>query len=524
MIGLDVNCFDTSRSQIIEGLLMEKILASCLKNEAPYILEHYSWYKTLGFDKFFYIYNDCTDESPDVLRFLSDYDENVTVIHSVVPKHRGPQVHGYGLMLNIIKSKYPGGYCFCCDLDEFLVLHQHDNLNDFIQDLGCPDVISVNWRVFGSSGLISKSSEPVTKRFRMASKNSFGQNRHAKCMWKITNDIVRVTAHQPIFQSSDSTEKFWIVPSSTGHYKVDADFRNGKGWISGPALLDMVEIYHYSIKSAEEYSIKKNRGRGNAPANSTIRHTDDYFNRMDKNEVEISINTVFYEKVIILLDSINKEYNRVNNGNITDQGFDAQQIDNQEGNKLLPSLQKQGVDLLKKELSKANTYLEFGAGGSTIAALDAKVPRICTVDTSREWLAKVIEQAQDYPDTELQQIFIDIGPVKAWGFPTGKQHGNKWADYSSTPWSYLHEQEWSPNLVLIDGRFRCACFLTSWIFSREGTVILFDDYAGRDKYHIIETVAGAPLLCGRMARFVRPDCIDVIGSSRLLLKYINIPD
>lgn len=39
---------------------------------------------------------------------------------------------------------------------------------------------------------------------------------------------------------------------------------------------------------------------------------------------------------------------------------------------------------------------------------------------------------------------------------------------------------------MIDGRFRVACFLYSLLCAETGTVILFDDYSLRFRYHLVE--------------------------------------
>ena len=42
------------------------------------------------------------------------------------------------------------------------------------------------------------------------------------------------------------------------------------------------------------------------------------------------------------------------------------------------------------------------------------------------------------------------------------------------------------DLVLIDGRYRVACFLTSIKNCKLGTKIIFDDYKSRPHFHIVE--------------------------------------
>src|SRR5699024_4064786 len=54
--------------------------------------------------------------------------------------------------------------------------------------------------------------------------------------------------------------------------------------------------------------------------------------------------------------------------------------------------------------------------------------------------------------------------------------------------NWIWKQKEKPDVVLIDGRFRVACFLTSVLYANPNTKIIFDDYTDRTYYHIVETV------------------------------------
>ena len=58
--------------------------------------------------------------------------------------------------------------------------------------------------------------------------------------------------------------------------------------------------------------------------------------------------------------------------------------------------------------------------------------------------------------------------------------------------------------MLIDGRFRVCCFLTSLKFAKEGTKIIFDDYTTRRHYHIVEEHVSRAETCGRQCLFIVP--------------------
>ena len=72
----------------------------------------------------------------------------------------------------------------------------------------------------------------------------------------------------------------------------------------------------------------------------------------------------------------------------------------------------------------------------------------------------------------------------------------KFHTYPMVPWDLARARGLAPDLVLVDGRFRAACFLASLLFARPGAVILFDDYVDRPFYHTVEAF-GTPALHGR---------------------------
>ena len=91
----------------------------------------------------------------------------------------------------------------------------------------------------------------------------------------------------------------------------------------------------------------------------------------------------------------------------------------------------------------------------------------------------------------------------------------------------MWEDDIKPDMVLIDGRFRVCCFLTSIKYGNTGTKIVFDDYYSdrRNIYHIVEEFITPNLRHGRQAIFEIPakDGIDMetldqyIASFRLVM-------
>lgn len=168
-----------------------------------------------------------------------------------------------------------------------------------------------------------------------------------------------------------------------------------------------------------------------------------------------------------------------------------------------PHMEPEGLERLTERLRCARSYLEYGAGGSTVLAVEMGVRRIVSVESDRGFLQAVkLAACGSEEDDRLTEHFVDVGPTAEWGNPTDRSCSPRWPAYSSTVWRrYLDEQEY-PDLVLIDGRFRVACFLTTLIMAQSGTTILFDDYFDRPHYHLVEKYLAPVSRAGRMAEFV----------------------
>ena len=77
------------------------------------------------------------------------------------------------------------------------------------------------------------------------------------------------------------------------------------------------------------------------------------------------------------------------------------------------------------------------------------------------------------------------------------QKKKNFLEYANWFWNF----DLKPDLVLIDGRFRVLCFLTSIKFAPIGTKIIFDDYTFRPFYHVVEEFLKISDTCGRQALF-----------------------
>jgi len=148
----------------------------------------------------------------------------------------------------------------------------------------------------------------------------------------------------------------------------------------------------------------------------------------------------------------------------------------------------------------AKVILEYGSGGSTVLAAEMPGKTIFSVESDRAWtdmLAAYLTSADVLSMPTLH--YCDVGPTGRWGRP---KNDSGWRNYHAYPLSVWERPDFvQPDVVLIDGRFRAACFLTVLFRATQPVTVYFDDYIGRAKYHIAEQFVPRAEVRGRMARF-----------------------
>ena len=160
--------------------------------------------------------------------------------------------------------------------------------------------------------------------------------------------------------------------------------------------------------------------------------------------------------------------------------------------------------LFKKVLKNVKIYGEYGCGKSTVWVLQNTNAQVFSVDTSTYWINEVSKNNIEN-NARLMIKHVDLGDVGDYGYPIDYSKGDIFNLYTDFLWN----QDEKPSVVLIDGRFRVCCFLTSLKFADKGTHIIFDDYMHRPEYHIVEKYVERVEHCGRQCLFIVPSPQDI---------------
>ena len=132
-----------------------------------------------------------------------------------------------------------------------------------------------------------------------------------------------------------------------------------------------------------------------------------------------------------------------------------------------PHLFDQEPALFARALSMSLRYLEFGTGGSTLAAIRQGIRSMVAVESDPAWLDALREHpevAEAVDDGKLVLVHGNVGPVASLGYP--HDHASEtpdralWPNYIRAGWQEVSKRGYIPDLVYVDGRFRVGCCLS----------------------------------------------------------------
>ncbi len=258
------------------------VLAS-MRNEGAFIVEWVAWYRMLGFSNIAVVTNDCTDHSPQLLDALEAAGWVSHLRHDIPKGERITRAKLAAAMT--LRDVRRADWLLICDVDEFLVIHRGEGLLADLLDLS-PDPayigMSINWRVFGTSGRVEYEDRPVHRQFVYASARDDYVSRFVKSITRLPRRFGKLTEHTPCQLDIAKLGKDWGDP---GMVWVNSAGRKVPRWtpltkghmtVLPPSHVThkVAQINHYTLRSAESYSLKAGTL---SPVALSDRYTDKYF-------------------------------------------------------------------------------------------------------------------------------------------------------------------------------------------------------------------------------------------------------
>ena len=192
-----------------------------------------------------------------------------------------------------------------------------------------------------------------------------------------------------------------------------------------------------------------------------------------------------------------------------------------------PHLDEGALEGWRELVKGSSVYLEYGSGGSTVEAAKS-VDQLISVESDRRYLSAVERRVAsvDGSTASFHPVHADIGVTTAWGRPLLTRKSNsrlqRWRGYSEAPWPLLDQLGLVPDFIFVDGRFRVACILESFLRLPRGAECRFmlDDFElRRDEYDGFLPFATDVTPAGRALTFRRAPDIDRTACERLLRQF-----
>jgi hypothetical protein len=194
-------------------------LCAIVKDAEPYLDEWIDYHFGLGFHTIYLIDN---SEKHELLSWQNKRRSKGYSVR-VLPKpgtHR--QMYGYHMCVSEFKEEHT--YMAFFDVDEFLVLKNHTNIDDFLVKYLPRGALAISWYIFGSGNTTMYSPLPVTKRFLYRDGTDV-KDRHSK--WDNVKSILRLKDYGGFPQSPHSmktnkrtagSNKAWLDTNGGGKF------------------------------------------------------------------------------------------------------------------------------------------------------------------------------------------------------------------------------------------------------------------------------------------------------------------
>ncbi len=250
----------------------KRLIITCMKNEAPFILEWVAYHRTIGFNDFLVFTNDCDDGTVEMLDTLQK--------HGILTRMDNPYLEmendhnpqkGALRYAEDLPDVREADWILISDVDEYMNIHVGDGTVDALfEATGDIDVISMQWRLFGNGDVDAFKDEFVTEQFTHCAPKfcpSPVQAWAVKSMFRTRGRHVagwfkRFGVHRPLNPGRGGTANSkWV--DGCGRPVLEKFI--GGGWRFGThsAGYDLVTMNHYAVRSAESFVVKRDRGRVN---------------------------------------------------------------------------------------------------------------------------------------------------------------------------------------------------------------------------------------------------------------------
>lgn len=239
---------------------MKYLIITCMRNEAPYILEWLAYHRTIGIDGVLVYSNDCEDGTDVMLDRLQAM--------GLLTHERNEKISKAGVQWTALKhaDQHPlraeAEWLLVSDVDEFVNIKAgNGHLDDLLAATPEATAFALTWRMFGNNGHIIIQDRLVMEQFtRCARFPCYAPLTSSmfKTLFKNDGSYKKLGVHRPKNRIEQNPDKIhWVNGSGKAlgpEFLDDAVFTYGD--VGG---IDLACINHYSLKSCKAFLTKMKR-------------------------------------------------------------------------------------------------------------------------------------------------------------------------------------------------------------------------------------------------------------------------
>eukprot|EP00522_Entomoneis_paludosa_P012870 CAMPEP_0172443964 /NCGR_PEP_ID=MMETSP1065-20121228/4136_1 /TAXON_ID=265537 /ORGANISM="Amphiprora paludosa, Strain CCMP125" /LENGTH=611 /DNA_ID=CAMNT_0013194377 /DNA_START=215 /DNA_END=2050 /DNA_ORIENTATION=+ len=289
-------CSDEIPPEIAPKTTDTVALCTIHKDETWYINEWVDYHFGMGFSDI-YLY-DNSDEIYHLLEWTKRHSD--PGLHYTDFTGEGMQIAAYQACIERAKQRQHTWLMFL-DIDQFLVLKQHDNVLDFAKQYGQKGHVAINWEVYGTAGRSIYEPFPVTYRFQCLVPQSEKN--------QLVESLVRVSDLGP----TENVVSSHVFPTRTGIHTTDTNGHRVEGETNPKGPRDVAVVNHYYYRSQQEFVEKMKRGdaaTGEYPDDLIHQAADDGLDPFDGEEIPVG--DVRENQAWLALKKYNEKYETTN--------------------------------------------------------------------------------------------------------------------------------------------------------------------------------------------------------------------
>ncbi|WP_422074372.1 glycosyltransferase family 2 protein [Tranquillimonas rosea] len=237
-------------------------VVTAMRNEGPHLLEWVAHTRAVGADDILVISNDCDDGSDNLLDALAAGGA-VTHLRQELPRSRTPQWAALRLA-----GEHPAvrdaDWIAVLDCDEFINLRPPlSRLSDLVARVEA-DAIVLPWRLFGHAGHTTRPAGGTLASYTRAIPDDAlypPLSRFFKTLYRRRGPFQKPGVHRPK-QRPDSVPH-WVDGSGQALPDSFAAASDRIMLWGAPLATGLVQLNHYSLRSAEDFLLKRARGLPN---------------------------------------------------------------------------------------------------------------------------------------------------------------------------------------------------------------------------------------------------------------------